>query len=57
MSVNVIEEISKGIKVLEGAGKITVRDSPEEFERALDTITNYVDNMDISNGVWKVNVG
>jgi hypothetical protein len=54
MSVNVIEEISKGLKVLEGVGNITDRDSPEEFERVLDTITNYVDNMDISNGVYHV---
>ncbi|XP_059479988.1 hsp70-binding protein 1 [Neocloeon triangulifer] len=54
MSTNVIEELSKGIKVLEGVSNITDRDSPEEFERALDIITSYVDNMDISNDFHKI---
>ncbi|CAB3379931.1 Hypothetical predicted protein [Cloeon dipterum] len=54
MSINVIEELTKGIKVLEQVGSISGSDSPEEFERVLDLITNYVDNMDISNDFHKI---
>ncbi|XP_012252016.2 hsp70-binding protein 1-like isoform X1 [Athalia rosae] len=54
MTVNVIEELQKSIKVLLGASELRAEDDPSEYDKALEVIANYVDNMDTANDFYKI---
>lgn len=54
MSVNVIEELQKSIKILSNANELRSEDDPAEYDGALEVIADYVDNMDIANDFYKI---
>lgn len=50
LTVDVVEELLKSIKVLKNAHLIPEDGDPTHCEEALDNIFEYVDNMDVANG-------
>ncbi|XP_046420526.1 hsp70-binding protein 1-like [Neodiprion fabricii] len=54
MTVNVIEELQKSIKVLSSASELQLENEPSQYDNALDVIANYVDNMDTANDFYKI---
>jgi hypothetical protein len=51
MTVDVIAILLKSVDVLKTAGNLELEDDPTENEEALEQISNYVDNIDIANGL------
>jgi hypothetical protein len=51
MTVDVITVLLRAIDVLKTAGNLELEDDPTENEEALEQISNYVDNIDIANGL------
>ncbi|XP_015586417.1 hsp70-binding protein 1 isoform X2 [Cephus cinctus] len=54
ITVNVIEELQKAIKLLTGVGELQPGDDPSEYEVALERIADFVDNIDIANDFYKI---
>lgn len=54
MSVNVIEELQKAIKVLSNVVDLRSDDDTSEQENALERIADLVDNIDIANDFYKI---
>ncbi|XP_043282161.1 hsp70-binding protein 1 [Venturia canescens] len=54
MTVNIIEELQKAVKVLSNVVDLAPHDDPSEHELALERIADSVDNMDIANDFYKI---
>lgn len=54
LSVNVIEELQKAIKVLSNVVDLRPDDDTSEHETALERIADFVDNIDIANDFYKI---
>ncbi|GLH13986.1 Uncharacterized protein GBIM_18445 [Gryllus bimaculatus] len=54
LTVDVVEELLKAIEVLKEAGTLELQDDPTNCENALETISDYVDNMDTANDFHKI---
>ncbi|KAG8226359.1 hypothetical protein J437_LFUL007716 [Ladona fulva] len=54
MTTDVIQILLQAIDLLKGANTLRPDDDPREYEEALDTISGYVENMDIANDFHKI---
>ncbi|XP_017890008.1 hsp70-binding protein 1 [Ceratina calcarata] len=54
LSINIIEELQKSLKVLSNVVDLRPDDDTSEHEAALETIADYVDNIDIANDFYKI---
>lgn len=50
MTIGVIEILQNSIKVLQNTNNLTEDSDPKEYVAALDSILEYVDNIDTANG-------
>lgn len=50
MTVDVIEELLKSIRIVQRANELSEDSDPAECEAALDHIFEFVDNLDVANG-------
>lgn len=51
MTVNVIEILQKQIAILKKVEQLSPSDDISSYEEAMDTILEYIDNVDIANGI------
>lgn len=51
MTVDLIEVITKALNKLRGVKDLKPDDDTDEYEEALETISDTVDNIDLANGV------
>ncbi|XP_076618671.1 hsp70-binding protein 1 [Colletes latitarsis] len=54
LSCNVIEELQKNIKILSNVVDLGPDDDTSQYEIALESIADYVDNTDIANDFYKI---
>ena len=54
MTVNVIEELEKCIKILKNVVDLRSSDDPSQCEAALETISDFADNTDVANDFYKI---
>ncbi|XP_053598733.1 hsp70-binding protein 1 isoform X1 [Microplitis demolitor] len=54
LTVNVIEELQKSVKILSNVMELRDGDDPTECETALECIASYVDSIDIANDFYKI---
>lgn len=55
MTLDIVEELLKHIKILQSANLIEGSVDSTKFEDALDSILDYVDNIDVANGKFTEN--
>lgn len=51
MTIDVIEVLVKQIKVFDDVGNVTATSSVNQYTEAFYTIMEYVDNIDVANGM------
>lgn len=54
LTVNVIEELQKAVKVLSDVVNLRVDDDSSEYENTLERMADFVDNIDIANDFYKI---
>ncbi|XP_034952564.1 hsp70-binding protein 1 [Chelonus insularis] len=54
LTVNVIEELKKSIKILSNVMELRSEDDATEYETALECIASYVDSMDVAVDFYKI---
>ncbi|XP_011301875.1 hsp70-binding protein 1 [Fopius arisanus] len=54
LTVNVIEELQKSIKLLRDVMELRPEDDPADYENALEVIAEYIDSTDIANDFYKI---
>ena len=54
MTVNVIEELQKSIKILQNVVELRPDDDPAECEAALERISDFADSTDVANDFYKI---
>lgn len=54
MSVNIIEELQKAVKLLSNVVDLRPDDDTSDYDAALERIVDSVDNMDIANDFYKI---
>ncbi|XP_033223496.1 hsp70-binding protein 1 [Belonocnema kinseyi] len=54
MTVNVIEELQKSIKILENVVDLRPDDNPADYEAALERISEFADSTDVANDFYKI---
>lgn len=52
MTGDIVNELLKNIKIVQKANELSEDDSPTECEEALDHLFEYVDNLDVANGMY-----
>ncbi len=50
LSVNIVEELGKALRVLDPERVLCTEEEPEEMENALEVIIDYVDSIDTARG-------
>ncbi|XP_011870979.1 PREDICTED: hsp70-binding protein 1 [Vollenhovia emeryi] len=54
LTVNVIEELQKAVKVLTNVTNLRADDDSSEYESALERMADFVDNIDIANDLYNI---
>lgn len=54
LTVNVIEELQKSVKILSNVVNLRSDDDASEYESTLEKMTDFVDNIDVANDFYKI---
>lgn len=54
LTVNVVEELQKSVKILSNVTNLRSDDDASEYENALERMADFVDNIDIANDFYKI---
>lgn len=52
MTIDVVHVLVTQIKELEGVQELSPIDDPSKYVKAFDTILDYVDDIDVANGLF-----
>lgn len=54
LTVNVIEELQKSVKILSNVVNLRSDDDASEYESTLEKMADFVDNIDVANDFYKI---